>query len=129
MRRLARLLPVVVFACACSFADGPRDLVSGPSISEKSLRQIEIERASPERVRREIGEPNQIIRGADTEQWIFVSLFRAVSVNRVLFVKKVSCQFQRITDAVTFQGGRVVKVNTESKVWYVTDEEDKDCHE
>ncbi len=111
------------------FADGPFDLVSGTAISEKSLRQIEIDHASPERVRHEMGEPNEIIRGTDTEQWIFVSLFRRVSVNRVLFVKKISCRFHKHTDVLTFQGGRVVKVNTESKAWSATEEEDKDCHE
>jgi len=118
----------MVLAGGCSFADGPLDLVSGPAISEKGLRQLEIEHASPERVRQQIGEPTQIIRGADTEQWIFVSLSRAVSVNRVLFVKKVSCQFHRSTDVVTFQKGRVIKVSTESKVWSVTEDEDKNCH-
>jgi hypothetical protein len=85
---------------------------------------MEVQHASLERVRREIGNPDKIVRDGRSETWLFANLYRATSTDKEFLTEKISCHFSRNTYTVTFEDGRVVKVDTKSNAWVA---QDRDC--
>jgi len=123
LKKGCRLL-ILVFVGGCAFSDGPYDLVSGNPMSADLLSQMEAQHASLERVRREIGKPDEIVRDGRSEKWLFANQYRATSSNRIFLSERISCHFSRNTYTVTFEDGRVVKVDTKSNAWVA---QDRDC--
>jgi len=93
-------------------------------MSADLLSQMEAQHASLERVRREIGKPDEIVRDGRSEKWLFANQYRATSSNRIFLSERISCHFSRNTYTVTFEDGRVVKVDTKSNAWVA---QDRDC--
>jgi len=81
-------------------------------------------------VRREIGEPDEIVGSNGDETWAFVNVRRRSSVDNFFYGrKKISCQFMSTKSLVTFEAGRVIKTDVASDVWSTTQERDKRCSE
>jgi outer membrane protein assembly factor BamE (lipoprotein component of BamABCDE complex) len=123
LKRGCRFL-ILGFVGGCAFSDGPYELVSGNSMSADQLNQMEAQHASPDRVRREIGKPDEIVRDGRSEKWFFTNQYRAISRDRVFLNEKISCRVAKNTYTVTFEDGRVTKVDTKSTTWVA---QDHDC--
>lgn len=134
LRRRCRFVCTAWLVClflfaGCSMRDGPFRPVSGAEISRDQLKQIEVKHLTMAEVRAAVGAPTRVSSLTNqTEQWIFESLARRTSVDRVFLAKTVSCQFMRTTDTVTFEAGRVSKTARGSELW-TTASSDQRCTE